>query len=109
MATNFSIVINEKTALLKNHMMEIAISRAVPKNGDHGLVTGLGIRVVKPKIFPKFIIATDALAIDEGLGRGIHIVFVLEGIGFFPCGQMMILYLITLAFEQEFALKAKRT
>ncbi len=57
-------------------------------------------------MIPQRVIATDALATDEGLRRGVDIVLGLEGVGLFARRQMMIRDRVALGFEQPFRFDA---
>ncbi len=55
----------------------------------------------------QIVIATDARAIDEGLRRGLHVMFTLEGLGLVLGGQMVVFNTIALTLEQILGLEAK--
>lgn len=61
------------------------------------------------EIFAQLLVATDALAIDKGLWRGLNVLLRLELIDLFPVIQGFVVNTVTFAPEQIFAFKAKWT
>jgi hypothetical protein len=61
-----------------------------------------------PRKPTQVVVSADPFAADEGLGRRLHAVLGLEGVGLLARGEVMILDLITRALQQVLSLEAVR-
>ena len=67
------------------HTILSGVKRVVSAMSDpNPFIAGLGHALAEETA--QVVVATDALSVDEGLGRGLDAVLGLEGVGLAPCG-----------------------